>query len=450
MDLLPSTDIRQLLAKAVDRQAPEAARGADQLASVLGKDSSLIRSLTPEAQQAGKAAASKKVMITYLSTGNGHRTAAEAVYCRLHELHPDWQVSKPIDMANVSKVSKASTYVFEKAVKWGLWPKLFALADRFSGGTALAGLRRRFDLLGSGKFIDNVRAQNPDVIVHTNFIGSEIQAAARESGRIPQNVENVQVVTDMVGYGMYLGAHADLTLAPNLQVAEELEQKGMEARHIAITGIPINPVFAQPADRAAARATLGFAPDAKVLLAQGNLIEDPSYFEHLMQQLAKAYPNGAQGKPIQVAVACGKDQPLYDQLQTLAKSYHGKVTLKPLGFLNPSQMRDVMSASDLTLTKPGGLTTSESVAMNLPMVLVDVLGGGQETRNAAFFAQHGAGVTAHNFDEAIGDTVSLLGQPQRLNAMRQAAGRVAQPNAATKVADVIAHLPAEPSQIGKS
>lgn len=441
MDLVPSAELRRLVSGAVDRQAPSAARTADQLVGSLGKDAADLKGL--------KAAPAKKVMITYLSTGNGHRTAAEAVYSRLSQLHPDWQIARPIDMADVSKLGKASTVAFDAAVKWGLWPKLFALADRFSGSEHLAGLRRRFDLLGARKFLKRVRTEKPDVVVHTNFLGSEIQAAARANGKIPSNIENVQVVTDMVGYGMYLGAHADLTLAPNAAVAKELEQKGMDASHIAVTGIPINPVFAQPADRAAARATLGFEPDARVLLAQGNLISDPATFETLMQRLAAAYPHGAQGKPIQVAVVCGKNQALQSQLQAIAKRYTGAVTLKPLGFLSPPAMRDAMSAADLTLTKPGGLTTSESVAMKLPMVLMDVMGGGQETRNAEFFARRGAGVTAHSFDQAIGQTIGLLGTPSRLEAMRRAAGRVAQPDSATKVSDVIAKLPADPAQIGR-
>lgn len=453
------SEARRAISETLSRLDGQTARRAEQGLSTLGQDVATFTRKPAEtaAQQVATRAAAapsvpllthdpaatKKVMITYLSAGNGHRTAAEALYGRLKEMFPQWEITRPVDMADLSRFGKTSASLFYKTVDWGMWPWMYNRADQTTGKGLFTALGRKISTIGDKPFVDMVHQQNPDVIIHTNVLGAELQSEEAKMGHIATNIQNLQVVTDMDGHATLAHSNADLTFAPSQKIADILAAKGLDRSKIAVTGIPINPVFSEPVDRAAVRSSLGLAQDAKVLLAQGNLIKDGSAFEKLMQNLAATYPDGAQGKPIQVVVACGKNEQLLAQLQEVARHYTGKIQLKPMGMLSPAQMRDVMGASDLTLTKPGGLTTAESMAMKLPMVLIDVMGGGQETKNAEYFAKQGAAVTTHDFNGAISQAVRLIADPAKLGAMRQAAAQVARPDASRAIGQIVSNLPAK-------
>lgn len=94
----------------------------------------------------------------------------------------------------------------------------------------------------------------------------------------------------------------------------------------------------------------------------------------------------------------------------------------------------LMDASDIIVTKPGGLTSSEALAKGLPMVVVNPIPG-QEERNRDFLLNSGVAVIP---DEAVtvGGLIStLLGDPARLSEMRAAARRIGKPNAVRDICD---------------
>ena len=104
----------------------------------------------------------------------------------------------------------------------------------------------------------------------------------------------------------------------------------------------------------------------------------------------------------------------------------------PFGFV--TNMHELMAASDFAVTKCGGLTSSECLAMGLPMVIVNPIPG-QEERNADFLLENGVAVKANSPDHLVYKVRRLLGEPERLERMRAAAVRVARPRAAYDVAE---------------
>ena len=114
-----------------------------------------------------------------------------------------------------------------------------------------------------------------------------------------------------------------------------------------------------------------------------------------------------------------------------------------------------MRAADLSLTKPGGLTTAESIAMELPMVLLEVMGGkpfrgrplGQEGWNAQYFQREGVAEAVYDFQDALSKVEELLDSPERLVAMRVAASRLARPKAASAISNVVVTALTDPARV---
>lgn len=377
------------------------------------------------------------VLVTYLTVGNGHQKAAEAIAESFHRNYPGVNVSL-VDLATVTKVGRWSSKLFYPLIKSGLYPKLYELTNKPISYSSFSGrFARWFTQKTSPDFLNLVRRFNPDAVVSTHLMGARLVGDAMDRGTLPTSIHNFQVVTDEYGHGTYVMRHLDGTFVPSPEVAEELAHKGLDPSSLHVSGMPINPAFAE-APKGDVRRALGFDPQARVLLVQGNLVNQLDPYKSLVSELQAKYPHGVNGKPIEVAVATGNNAELKRELEALAKTTGDNIRLRPFGMLSAPQMRDLMRASDLSLTKPGGLTTAESVASGLPMVLLDVMGGGQETYNAAHFSQLGAGVSTHAFSEAATEAVDLLGDASRLARMRAAAVQLGKPHAADAIAETTA------------
>ncbi|MBP7430551.1 MAG: glycosyltransferase, partial [Candidatus Hydrogenedentes bacterium] len=132
----------------------------------------------------------------------------------------------------------------------------------------------------------------------------------------------------------------------------------------------------------------------------------------------------------QFLAVAGRNAELEKRLKKLARAYKGRV--KPFGFVD--NMHELMAASDVAVSKSGGLTTSECLAMGLPMLVFNPIPG-QEERNAIYLLEHGAGLWARTPAQMLFKVKALLDDPKRLADMQEAARRIARPRAAFDIAE---------------
>ena len=99
-------------------------------------------------------------------------------------------------------------------------------------------------------------------------------------------------------------------------------------------------------------------------------------------------------------------------------------------------MHELMAASDVAVTKSGGLTSSECLALGLPMVVVRPIPG-QEERNSDFLLERGVALRANSPAHLVFKLRRLLGSPETLARMRASARLIARPRAAYDVADAV-------------
>ena len=134
-------------------------------------------------------------------------------------------------------------------------------------------------------------------------------------------------------------------------------------------------------------------------------------------------------RPMEIVIVCGKNAAAKKGVEAIAcpKRHRCKV----LGFTD--QMDELMAAADLVVSKPGGLTTSETLARGAAMVIVNPIPG-QESRNSDFLLENGAAVKANNLQLLVYKVDALLADPVRLAQLQANAARLARPNAAFDVA----------------
>ena len=292
--------------------------------------------------------------------------------------------------------------------------------------------RRRLalDKLNTRPFVKMLREYQPEITVCTHFLPAEIISWLKAKERIswPQSI----VVTDFDVHAMWLCHHYEQYFVALPETRVHLERLGITPNKITVSGIPIDPVFAQDKDQFAMREKHGLAPDrTTILLSAGGFGVGP--VEHMVEALA------ALEHPAQVIALCGRNEELKSRLEGIAArvASASSTVIKPIGYT--TEMDEYMTAADLLLGKPGGLTTSEALAKELVFVIVNPIPG-QEERNSDHLLEEGVAIRCNNLPALAFKIDRLLSDPPRLAAMRARARQLARPHAARGIVNKLLAL----------
>ena len=282
-----------------------------------------------------------------------------------------------------------------------------------------AKLRRAVERLNTRLLRDAIAAFAPDHIICTHFLPAELLAHEIRRGR-PVAPVWVQV-TDFDLHRMWVHTGMSGYFNASDEIAARMIARGIPAGAVYVTGIPIMPVFSRRYDRVACAAEIGIDPAMTTLLLMtggAGLTGGDTLVERLLQ---------APGT-FQIIALAGRSAPLLERYRQLAARYPGR--LFPFGFTKTIER--IMACADLAVTKPGGLTVSECLAMGLPMLLIAPIPG-QEERNADYLIEQGVALKAHDAIALEFKTTTLLADPARLARMHERARAIARPDAALAV-----------------
>src|SRR5688572_31373708 len=140
----------------------------------------------------------------------------------------------------------------------------------------------------------------------------------------------------------------------------------------------------------------------------------------------------------QVVAICGRNEELKQRLSRQASRLKPDATVlvKPFGYTN--EMDELMTASDIVLGKPGGLTTCEALAKGLAFAIVNPIPG-QEERNSDHLLEAGVGIRCNNLPTLAYKLDRLLADPARFTTMQANARKMAHPNAAKEIVQRLIH-----------
>lgn len=348
----------------------------------------------------------KKVFIVYASAGAGHQKAAEALYEYLKKSRPNLGL-KLIDILDYSnyivKFSYSKGYIFLITKLPWIWYILYRLSSFFANNY----FRLFSDYLACQPFVGLLKKEKPDVVISTHFLTSSVLSVFKK--KCPRyTFRLITIITDYSLHPYWIGEAVDTYIVSCGYVKDCLLIKGIMEDKIKIYGIPVKEKFYLPSDRKTAALKLGVDP-AKftALIMTGTVGIGP--IEEIVQALAA---------DVQLLVICARNQKLFERLTNLNLV---NVKIYPLiDFVD-----ELMSVSDVVLTKAGGLTISESLAKRLPMIFFSNIPG-LETANARVISAYGASFITRTIPEIKEKALSLMNDltlsrqvARNLNALRK-------------------------------
>lgn len=364
----------------------------------------------------------KKLLLLSVSAGAGHARAAEAIRAHAQLHHADIDAVHLDVMNFVSSAFRALyTDFYIKLVNKvpAVWGYLYHASNEASADSSAEKMRRALERLSTGALLKAIGQFQPDAIICTHFLPAEILSRLiRKHGfTCPVWVQ----VTDFDLHRMWVHEHMAGYFAANDEVAFRMQAQGIAADAVAVTGIPIMPVFGAPLDRATCAAEFGLDPQRTTILLMGGGAGLGSLDTVAARLLA--LDDG-----FQLIVLAGKNADALAALQALAPRHPGRLLAQ--GFTD--KVERLMACADLVITKPGGLTTSECLAMGLPMI-VNAPIPGQEERNADYLLEQGVALKAFDSVTLEYRVRHLLANPARLAEMRARARALGRAGAAAAV-----------------
>jgi processive 1,2-diacylglycerol beta-glucosyltransferase len=371
-----------------------------------------------------------KVLILSASAGAGHVRAAQAIEKAFTELNAADEVKNIDTLEYTNSVfhklySKA--YIEVVNTTPGLYGWFYEYFDK-----PWQNERRRlaFDKLNTRPFVRMLEAYQPDIIVCTHFLPAEIISFLKDKEKI--NSRQAIVITDFDLHAFWLCHNFEHYFVAIEETKVHLEQLGIGSGKITVSGIPIDPVFAEPRDKIKMRRLHNLEPDLPVILiSAGGFGMGP--VEKLIQSLIKM-----QNKA-QIVVICGRNEVLKQRVDAFLKDLpvNLPVLFKSVGYT--VEMDTYMSAADLILGKTGGLTTSEALAKGLGFVIVDPIPG-QEQRNADHLLEEGVAIKCNNWPVLSYKLDKLLNNPRHIAEMQLKALNLARPSAAHDIVNKLKSL----------
>jgi processive 1,2-diacylglycerol beta-glucosyltransferase len=235
------------------------------------------------------------------------------------------------------------------------------------------------------------------------------------------------VLTDYVPHPIGIPPNLDLYVVADDAAADEVEKLGAPPDRIHPTGIPIDPAFE---DAAGARRDLLRFPDSEgddlpVAMVMGGGLGG-GHLDVVVTSLLEA------SAAMHLVVLCGSNEKSLNHLQGIAAKRGRSATF--LSFTD--RVRDLMAASAVLVTKPGGMSCTEALACGLPQVLINPIPG-QEEDNAAAMVRCGVGVMVERTDDVLGETLKILTSPNHRRRMIDAARAAHRPHSAEAAARLV-------------
>jgi len=366
----------------------------------------------------------RRLLMLSVSAGGGHVRAAEALRVAaqsfdVEALHLDVMDHVP----GAFRTLYTDAYIKLVEHSPATWAMLYRIMDTTRPNAPLSRLRRAMERLNTRALQKAITTFAPDAVICTHFLPAELLMRERKRERLAAPVH--VVVTDFDLHGMWVVPDMAAYFVASDEVAFRTAARGIDASHIHTTGIPIMPVFAEVHDRARCAAEFGLDPHARTILLMGGGAGLGGLDEVATRLLAI-------DADFQLIALAGRNASMLERLQAIAKAHPGRLIAQ--GFTD--RVERLMSASDLVITKPGGLTTSECLALGRPMIVHAPIPG-QEERNCDFLLEHGAALKAVDATALEWRVRRLMSNPDHLAALADRARALGRPDAARDVLRIV-------------
>lgn len=362
----------------------------------------------------------------YISEISGHRSAAIAIEKALKTLRPDTEIMN-INAFNYTNpiAEKVVNRIYMSVIKSTpqIWEYLY---DNPTVMKKIERLKKNLHSLNSPKFKSLFDKFKPDAVICTQAFPCGMVADFKEAynSKLPL----LAVLTDYVPHAYWVYDKVDYYITPSEEVSRQLVKKNVPPDKIKTFGIPFDNKFNKTPSRYGIMQKLKLRPNTPVLLIMGGG-QGLGPIKTIVKSLEKSKFD------FQEIIVAGTNKKLYNSLKKKIEKSGKKIML--FGFID--NIDELMSVADIIITKPGGITTAEALTKGVPMVIVKPIPG-QEANNSRYLTEKGVAVKIDRPKDINLAVEGLLGNPEKLNAMRQAAKSIAKPNSSMDTARLILSL----------
>ncbi|HTL17556.1 MAG TPA: glycosyltransferase [Patescibacteria group bacterium] len=373
-----------------------------------------------------------RVLIATATAGAGHLAAAAA-------LEEAWRASRPNDVVKKLDLVEFFSALHRKIHADGyvklvehapeIWGMLFGKTDNPRIARRLSEIKRVFPSKSRSRFTSFVQEFAPDAVVCTHYVALDILGEMRNKPHGRSKTRSVShpliasVITDFEAHALWMDRCVDLYCVAAEQTKARLVARGAKPQSVVVTGIPISAKFSSKPIPADTRKAMGLRDDQPIILVLGGGFGMGPVAE-ILAELDKVQLT------FQTVVVAGRNEELRRALGTCDRKHPTHV----LGF--SSNMHELMAVADLIITKPGGLTTSEALAMGKPLLIINPIPG-QEAANSDFLLERGAAAKVNRVED-LPYRIAQLFDSSKLAQMARAAKALGRPRAALDICDEVA------------
>ena len=368
----------------------------------------------------------KRVILMYISEVSGHRSATMAIEKAIKTFEPKSEILNINAFNYTNPISeKVVNRIYMEVIK--RTPKIWDyLYDNPGVVKSLEKIKQHIHKSNSPKLKKLFDEFNPDIVVCTQAYPCGMVADYKKTYGV--SLPLVAVLTDYIPHSYWVYDTVDFYITPSEDVSARLEKKGVIPSKIKSFGIPFDHKFNQPLDRKEVFRKLNLDPQKPVVLIMGGG-QGLGPIKTIVKSLEKSKHD------IQELIVTGTNKKLYRSLKRKIKHY--KKDIRLFGFLE--NIHELMRASNVIISKPGGVTTAEVLSMGLPMVIIKPIPG-QEVNNTNFLTSKGAAIKMDEPKEAHQVIDELLKDKAKLGRLAQAAAKIAKPNASLEIAKLLLSL----------
>lgn len=370
---------------------------------------------------------SPRILIAHATAGAGHQRAAEAIAKAFQHLYPEANVKLVDTLDYINSVYKkvyGNTYLALVKYTPRLWGYIY---DRYDKDEKLDDkIRQSMENLQASDFRDLLDDFSPDAVICTHFLPMEL--ISRWKKKRKSSLPLYAVVTDFALHSFWIVEEVNAYFVASQEVRRELETRGAGIKDIYLTGIPVDPSFASLPLQSEMRDKLNLSRELPTILLMAG-----GYGVGNLKSLLRSFHSVT--TKMQLLVVAGQNEQLRDELSHIASSL--SIPCRVYGFVH--NVHELMCASDLVITKPGGLSSSEALAAQCPLMIINPIPG-QEQRNSDYLLEQGAACILHNIADGAYYVENLFKDQERLAYMTQQARKTGRKEAALEIARIVVEL----------
>ncbi len=369
------------------------------------------------------------ILIFYASYGGGHLNAAKAINEYIKKHYKDVHVELIDCMKYVNKtIEKVTTKAYNQMAKKAPWAWGRIYSDSQKG--PLAHITSRSNKIMAIKLLRLLREKQPDLIISTHPFGSQMCSYLKRKGKIHAKIATI--MTDFAPHDQWLvgSDFTDYYFVAHDKMKKYLVRKGVDKDCIFPTGIPLSSKFLKSYDKEKILKELNLKSGKKTILFFGGgefglgKTRTVEIFEGFVRYC----------KDMQIIAIAGKNEKMKLAFDKIVSNYKRQNSI--IVFEYTSQVPEFMSVSDLVVTKPGGLTTTESLASHLPMVVINPIPG-QEEKNAKFLVKNGIAIWIKKEDNIEESLKNLFSDPEKLETMKENTEKLAKIHSTQAICDIL-------------